>query len=88
MLVFYVSLASGNNSIGWSTCQREPHFHKCLGFCLSCNHHRFEQLCEQIVLVNEQICRLRPVPEVRDEEELAERKKKLQERFAEKYKTR
>jgi hypothetical protein len=52
------------------------------------NHRRFEKLCEEIVLVNEQICRLRPVPEVKDEDELAARKKKLQERFAEKYKTR
>lgn len=52
------------------------------------NRHRFEKLCEEIVLVNEQICRLRPVPEMKDEDELAELKKKLQERFSGKYRKR
>lgn len=50
------------------------------------NHRRFVELCEEIVLVNERICDLRPVPEVKDDKELAELKKKLQERFMTKYK--
>jgi len=39
-------------------------------------------------LVNERICNLRPVPEVRDDIEMAELKKKLQSLFMKKYKTR
>ena len=39
------------------------------------NHQRYVKLCEEIVLVNEHICDLRPVPEVKDDEELAELKK-------------
>ena len=45
------------------------------------NHRQFAKLCEEIILVNERICNLRPVPEVKDEKELAELKKKLQKRF-------
>jgi hypothetical protein len=52
------------------------------------NHKRFLKLCEEIVLVNERICELRPVPEISDDNELAALKKKLQERFTKKYKTR
>ena len=52
------------------------------------NHRRFVKVCEEIVAVNEQICDLRPVPEVTDEKELAELKKKLQEQFSKKYKKR
>jgi hypothetical protein len=52
------------------------------------NHQRYVKLCEEIVLVNERICDLRPVPEVKDNEELAELKKKLQNLFMKKYKTR
>jgi hypothetical protein len=52
------------------------------------HHHRFLKLCEEIVVVNERICELRPVPEIADDNELAELKKKLQERFTKKYKTR
>jgi len=48
------------------------------------NHRQFVKLCEEIILVNERICNLRPVPEVKDEKELAELKKKLQKRFMEK----
>lgn len=48
------------------------------------NHRQFAKLCEEIILVNERICNLRPVPEVKDEKELAELKKKLQKRFMEK----
>ena len=52
------------------------------------NHRKFVKLCEEIVLVNERICDLRPVTEVKDEQELTELKKKLQNLFMRKYKTR
>jgi hypothetical protein len=52
------------------------------------NHDRFVKLCEEIVGVNERICDLRPVPEVKDEKELTELKKKLQKRFLRKYRKR
>lgn len=52
------------------------------------NHQRYVKLCEEIVLVNERICDLRPVPEVKDDQELAELKKKLQSLFMKKYKMR
>jgi len=46
------------------------------------------KICEQIVLINERISNLRPVTEVKDEQELNELKKKLQNLFMKKYKTR
>lgn len=52
------------------------------------NHRQFRKLCEEIVVVNERICDLRPVSEVKDEQELSELKKKLQDLFMKKYKTR
>jgi hypothetical protein len=52
------------------------------------NHREFTKLCEAIVLVNERICGLRPVPEVKNEKELAELKKKLQKQFMGKYRKR
>jgi hypothetical protein len=51
------------------------------------NHDKFLKLCEEIVEVNERICDLRPVPEAKDDKELAELKKKLQKRFMKKYRT-
>ena len=42
------------------------------------NYQRFTALCRQLVEVNEQICQLRPVPEVADTEVLESLKKKLQ----------
>jgi hypothetical protein len=50
------------------------------------NNRRFLKICEEIVVINERICDLRPVPEVKDDQELGELKKKLQERFMTKYK--
>jgi len=50
------------------------------------NNRRFLKICEEIVVINERICDLRPVPEVKGDQELAELKKKLQERFMTKYK--
>jgi len=52
------------------------------------NHRTFLKLCEQLVEVNERICDLRPVPEVKDDQELAELKKKLHKQFMGKYKGR
>lgn len=52
------------------------------------NHQKFLKLCQEIVVVNERICGLRPVSEVTDDKELADLKKKLQERFTKKYKMR
>jgi len=52
------------------------------------NRNRFLKLCEEIVEVNERICDLRPVSQVKDEKELTELKKKLQRRFMKKYRTR
>jgi hypothetical protein len=45
------------------------------------NYRQFTKLCEQIVQVNERICDLRPVPEVKDEKEMVDLKKKLQKQF-------
>jgi hypothetical protein len=52
------------------------------------NNRRFMELSKEIVEINERICDLRPVPEVKDEREMAELKKKLQGIFTRKYKTR
>ena len=52
------------------------------------NHRRFLQICDEIVVINERICDLRPVPEAKDDKELSDLKKKLQERFAKKYRRR
>jgi hypothetical protein len=49
-------------------------------------HRRFVKLCDEIVQINERICDLRPVPEVKDDQELAVLKKKLWKRFMKKYK--
>ena len=45
-------------------------------------YHTFVQLCDEIVAVNDEICRLRPVPVVDDENELERLKKKLRRHFA------
>jgi hypothetical protein len=52
------------------------------------NHRRYVKLSEEIVVINERICDLRPVPAVKNDEQLAELKKKLQNLFMKKYKTR
>ena len=46
------------------------------------NYQRFVSLCRELVDVNEQICKLRPVREIRNQEELDSLKKKLQRQFA------
>jgi Family of unknown function (DUF6788) len=49
------------------------------------NYRRFVELCGELVKVNEQLCRLRPVPEIRDERELAQLKKSLQRKYSKKW---
>ena len=48
------------------------------------NYRRFGELCSELVKVSEQICRLRPVPEVGDEDELAQLKKTLRQKYSRK----
>jgi hypothetical protein len=45
-------------------------------------HRMFLGLCQQLVEVNEQICQLRPVQQVKDEKELEALKKKLPKQFS------
>ena len=45
------------------------------------NYRRFGELCSELVAVNEQLCRLRPVEELRDERELSRLKKTLQRKY-------
>jgi hypothetical protein len=49
-------------------------------------HKKFNQLCRDVIAVNEQICRQRPVPQIEDETELTALKKKLRRRFFRKLK--
>lgn len=48
------------------------------------NYRLFVELTKQIVEVNEKICRLRPVREIKDQQELDELKKKLRRQFSRK----
>jgi hypothetical protein len=50
------------------------------------NHSIFLRLCQQLVEVNEKICHLRPVQEVKDEKELEALKKKLHKQFSPRWK--
>lgn len=50
------------------------------------NYKKFLELYEELVVVNERICDLRPVPDIKDEDKLSELKKKLQRHFMRKYK--
>jgi hypothetical protein len=45
-------------------------------------HRIFLGLCQRLVEVNEQICQLRPIQEVKDEKELEALKKKLHKQFS------
>jgi hypothetical protein len=49
------------------------------------NYRRFVEWCGELVKVNEQICRLRPVPEISDERELAQLKKTLQRKYSKRW---
>jgi len=46
------------------------------------NYQSFVRLCKELAEVNEQICKLRPIREVKNPEELESLKKKLQRQFA------
>jgi crotonobetainyl-CoA:carnitine CoA-transferase CaiB-like acyl-CoA transferase len=49
------------------------------------NYRNFLRFCDELVQVNEEVCDLRSVPEVKGEQEREELKKKLQRRFRKKY---
>jgi len=49
-------------------------------------YHSFVHWCRELVEVNDQICRLRPVPTIEDENELEQLKTKLRRQFAPKWK--
>jgi len=48
------------------------------------NYQRFGELYRELVAVNEQLCRLRPAPEIKDERELTRVKKTLQRKYKKK----
>lgn len=50
------------------------------------NYREFLKLCNEIVRLNEQICELRAIPEIKDNAELEELKKNLKRIFMKKYK--
>ena len=52
------------------------------------NYQEFLKLCDETVQLNENICNLRPVPEVENESEAEELKKKLKMHFRKGYKKR
>ncbi len=45
------------------------------------NYRHFLEVCAELVRVNEEICRLRPAPEVGDERELERLKKTLRQKY-------
>jgi len=45
-------------------------------------YQRFRELCEELVAVNEQICRMRPVAEIADERALQRLKKTLRQKYS------
>ena len=49
-------------------------------------YHDFQRFCDEIIRVNESLCQLRPPPEVNDQNELEELKKKLRNLFKRKSK--
>lgn len=52
------------------------------------NYQRFSELCGELIKVNEEICRLRPVPEIGDEQELTRVKKTLQQKYSRRWRKR
>lgn len=52
------------------------------------NHKKFVRLYQDAVKLNEQICHLRPVPEVHEENELEALKKKLRRKYSRRRKKR
>ena len=51
-------------------------------------YREFDRLCQELVEVNDQICRLRPAPVIDDENELEQLKKKLRRHFTRKRRKR
>lgn len=52
------------------------------------NYRRFTEICEELVEVNEEICKLRPVEEIKDERELNLLKKSLRKKYSGKLRKR
>lgn len=52
------------------------------------NYREFVRLCDELVMVNQQLCRLRPAQTVADESELATLKKRLQQKYSKRLKRR
>ncbi len=50
------------------------------------NYRNFVNLCDEIIQVNERLCNLRPLPEIKDNIELENLKKNLQALFKRKFK--
>ena len=50
------------------------------------NYRRFQRLCRELVEVNLQICQRRPIPEIREETQLEQLKKKLQRKYSKRSK--
>ena len=50
------------------------------------NYQKFKELSKELVSVSTQICKLRPIPEIEDRNELDDLKKKLQNLYRKKYK--
>ena len=47
-------------------------------------YREFDRVCQELVEINDQICHLRPVPVIEDENELEQLKKKLRRHFTRK----
>jgi len=82
----YLWNTTQNNKSRSQVVQLGPELQKVEGELRS--YRRFVELCGELVQVNEQICRLRPVPEVSDEQELQRLKKTLQQKYSKKRRTR
>jgi hypothetical protein len=50
------------------------------------NYREFVQLCDELVVVNQLLCRLRPVQAVADQNELVALKKRLQRKYSKRLK--
>ena len=82
----YLWNTTQNNKSRSQVVQLGPELQKVEGEIQS--YRRFVELCGELVQVNEQICRLRPVPEVSDEPELRQLKKTLQQKYSKKRRKR
>jgi hypothetical protein len=82
----YLWNTTQNNQSRSQVVQLGPELQKVEGEIRS--YRRFVELCGELVQVNEQICRVRPVPELSDEQELRQLKKTLQQKYSKKQRRR